>query len=86
MKVAPSQLERVWNALQDGTPRTLKEISDATHDPQASVSARIRDLRKEHFGGHTINRFRGTTTSFYKLVPSGVDMDIVFFDLRKGKQ
>ena len=40
----------------DGKPRTLAEISAATGDPQASVSARLRDLRKEKFGGYIVTR------------------------------
>ena len=34
--------------------RTLQEISDAVGAPMQSVSARLRDLRKAKFGGHTV--------------------------------
>jgi hypothetical protein len=50
------QHNRVLAVLQDGEEHTLAEISRRTKDPEASVSARIRDLRKERFGGHTIHR------------------------------
>ncbi len=41
-----------------GQWRTLREISDLTGDPEASISARLRDLRKAKFGAHTVNRRR----------------------------
>ncbi len=37
---------------------TLREISQITGDPEASISARLRDLRKTKFGAHTVNRRR----------------------------
>ncbi len=40
---------RVFSLMQDGLWRTLKEISLATKDPEASVSARLRDIRKPRF-------------------------------------
>jgi hypothetical protein len=36
--------------------RTLREIADATGYPEASISARLRDLRKVRFGAHTVDR------------------------------
>ena len=47
-----NQLARVkaYMLANAGTPKTLSEISRATRAPEASVSARIRDLRKRpHF-------------------------------------
>ena len=35
---------------------TLGEIARATGYPEASVSARLRDLRKPKFGGYTVER------------------------------
>lgn len=52
------QLGRVWAVMQDHGWRTLGEIETATGDPQASISARIRDLRKTRFGGYVIERRR----------------------------
>ena len=60
------QLERVRNLMADGGWRTLEEISRAAGAPQASVSARLRDLRKEKFGGfrvETRRRLGGTWES-----------------------
>jgi hypothetical protein len=35
---------------------TLPQLAAATGYPEASISARIRDLRKPKFGGHTVER------------------------------
>lgn len=45
----------VFRVMSDGQWHTLADISDATGHPQASVSSRIRDLRKPKFGGFTIS-------------------------------
>lgn len=50
------QLRAVYGAMKDGMWRTLEELESATHCPQASVSARLRDLRKEKFGGFVVER------------------------------
>lgn len=52
------QLRRVFTVMIHGQWHTLEEISFKTKDPQASVSARLRDLRKPKFGGFTIERRR----------------------------
>lgn len=50
------QILRVYNCMADGAWRTLAEIEQVTGDPQASISAQLRHLRKQRFGGHTVNR------------------------------
>ena len=45
-----SQLKRVHACLIEDRWWTLQEISKRTGDPEASVSARVRDMRKEKFG------------------------------------
>lgn len=50
------QLKRVYNAMLDGKWRTLSEIEKLTGDPQASISAQLRHLRKPRFGNHEINK------------------------------
>ena len=52
------QLRAVRHALLDGEWHTLAELSATLGYPEASISARIRDLRKADFGGHTILRRR----------------------------
>ena len=51
-----AQLVKVFHAMKDGEWRTLAGISSETGAPEASVSARLRDLRKEKFGGHDVQR------------------------------
>ena len=51
-----TQIGRVFKCMERGDWRTLREISDITGDPEASVSAQLRHLRKERFGLHTVNR------------------------------
>lgn len=54
------QAERVFRLIGDGAWRTLAEIHAATGDPEAAISARLRDFRKLRFGAHTIvGRRRG---------------------------
>lgn len=63
------QHNRVLAVLQDGKEHTLAELREKTGDPEASISARIRDLRKPRFGSHVIERRyveRGLHT--YRLV------------------
>lgn len=52
----PTLCSSVLLALSDGGWWTLRDLSTRTGSPEASVSARLRDLRKPQFGGHTIER------------------------------
>jgi hypothetical protein len=47
---------KLKDLMQDQRFRTLSEISAITHIPEASVSAGLRDFRKEKFGRHTVNK------------------------------
>ena len=53
-----SLLERVKSIMLPGNWRTLKELKDQTGGTESSVSARLRDLRKDKFGGYEIERKR----------------------------
>jgi len=50
------QAKKVFNLMVDGQWRTLSEISDQVEAPEASVSARLRDFRKEKWGGFRVDR------------------------------
>jgi len=50
------QILRVWDCMKDESWRTLREIANITGDPEASISAQLRHLRKERFGGHEVER------------------------------
>lgn len=55
-----NQAQAVFDLMRDGRWRTLQEIHDATGYPEASCSSRLRDFRKDRFGGHEVERRRRT--------------------------
>jgi hypothetical protein len=66
------QMRRVYRLMADGRWRTLAEIAEATGDPQASVSAQLRHLRKPRFGGHRVDKRRRSGGLWeYRLILSG---------------
>lgn len=50
------QHERIKTLMLDGTWRTISGISKVTGDPEASVSAQLRHLRKIRFGSYQVER------------------------------
>ena len=50
------QARLVLDVMLDGNWLTLAEIARVTGCPEASVSARLRDLRKWRYGRRTIER------------------------------
>ena len=66
------QCQRVFDLMRDGTWRTLDEIAASVNAPAASVSAQLRHLRKERFGGHAVDKRargdRGSGLWEYRLV------------------
>jgi hypothetical protein len=50
------QCQDVYNFMADNCWHTLREAHERTGHPEASISARIRDLRKSRFGGFTIEK------------------------------
>ncbi len=64
-----SQYRRVFSLMADGRWRTLREIADATGDPEASVSADLRHARKPRFGSHQVEkRYVGDGLFEYRLL------------------
>jgi len=67
------QILRVWNCVSDGGWRTLKQIAQETNDPEASVSAQLRHLRKPRFGGYTVEReYIDNGLYKYRLIPKEI--------------
>lgn len=63
-----SQLVRVYESMLYRQWMTLKELAEETGDPEGSISARIRDLRKDRFGGFTVEQKPGSGgTHYYRL-------------------
>lgn len=50
------QHERIRSLMCDGHWRTLAEIAAVTGDPESSISAQLRHLRKPRFGSFVIER------------------------------
>lgn len=52
------QLLAVYELMRDGRWRTLPRIRASMDRPysEAGISARLRDLRKDKFGGHNVER------------------------------
>ena len=66
------QILRIFEATKNANWNTLEEIQYLTGDPQASISAQLRNLRKDRFGGHIVEkRYRGDKSKGlweYKLI------------------
>jgi hypothetical protein len=64
------QLQNVKQVLSDNRWHTLSEIAQRIGGSEAGISARLRDLRKEKFGNHQIDRQRiGGGLFRYRMVP-----------------
>ena len=74
------QLSIVWNVMKAGHWMTLARLASLTKQPEASVSARLRDLRKDRFGSHTVERRRRGAASDglweYRLIPSQAEVEV----------
>ena len=58
------QIGRVYAAINKADWLSLSEIADLTGDPEASISAQLRNLRKAEHGSHTIKvKRRGDRSS-----------------------
>jgi len=79
------QQRAVTEVMLDGKWRTLKHIAMTIGAPEASVSARLRDLRKPRNGGYIVER-RYITKGLYEYrvlpPPPITQQEIVFSDPR----
>ena len=60
-----NQLTKIFELMKDGVYRSLNEIAAITGEPEASISAQLRHLRKKRFGSHDVNK-RHEGNGFYK--------------------
>jgi hypothetical protein len=73
------QARLVFKLMRDGLWHTLPEISNRLarkgfHEPEQSLSARLRDLRKAKFGGHVVERrYVGDGLWQYRLLLPGAE-------------
>lgn len=62
------QIKRIFGCMKDGQWRSLGQIAGITGDPEASVSAQLRHLRKKRFGGHKLEKvYKSKGLYHYKL-------------------
>ncbi len=75
-------LDRVRALMQDGRWRTLSDIRQLIGGSEAGISARIRDLRKAKFGGHTVDKERVGPDGLwrYRLVLPGEEQQEFHFE------
>lgn len=77
---------RIRDLMSDKKWRTLKEIGESTGDPEASVSAQLRHLRKERFGSFVIEkRTRGERANGlfeYRMMPPGYESEFAINERR----
>lgn len=52
------QLARVFETMRDQVWRTVPELAEIIGGSHTGISARLRDLRKAKFGGHTVDSRR----------------------------
>ena len=65
------QMERIKALMLDGQWRSLREIAEATHTPEASCSAILRHYRKDRFGAYRVEKrhIRGGLWEYQLLEP-----------------
>lgn len=70
-----AQAQRVWDSIAGAGWLTLAELAADTGDPEASISARLRDFKKPRFGAHAVDKRRrdGGRVYEYRLIPAGTD-------------
>ncbi len=76
------QLAIVRGAMLNRGWITLARLEDQTGYPQGSISARIRDFRKERFGRHLVESRRipgGNGEWEYRLTPNDEDLLATLF-------
>jgi len=80
---------RIKQVMCDGVWRTLGQISIATKDPEASISAQLRHLRKKRFGSYTVERKqvgdRAKGLFEYRVMPPGYSSEFVLKDRKPNK-
>ena len=73
------QYMRVFEYMKDAQWRTLRDIADTTGDPEASVSAQLRHMRKERFGGHRVEKeYSANGLYYYQLIVKQPDEQLSF--------
>lgn len=69
------QLLRIWRLVCNGGWWTLGQIALRTGDPEPSISAQLRHLRKPRFGSHQVDkRHVGDGLYEYRVTPGNATL------------
>lgn len=71
------QRKIVRDFMSDGNWHTLAELTDHVPGLTTSISARIRELRTEQYGGHIVETMRDRHTFYYRVVPEPQQMELI---------
>jgi DNA-binding NarL/FixJ family response regulator len=66
-KPLEKQLKAIYNLMQDGVYRSLSDIATKLNIGESSVSAQLRNLRKERYGGFEVQKTRVDRLWLYRL-------------------
>jgi hypothetical protein len=80
------QLRRIYDLMCDGQWRSLAEIEAETGDPQASISAQLRNLRKMRFGAHDVQKRRRGESCTWEYCLMKPFNDQAMMPEQKGKE
>lgn len=70
------QLGSVYSLMRDGRFRSLSAIAESVGGLETSAGARLRDLRKERNGSHTVeSRYVGNGVHEYRLILNRRDIE-----------
>lgn len=73
-------IEKTRDLLSDGEPWTLEQLAFVLQCSTQTASARVRDLRKPQYGGHTVMREKvpGRGIFRYRLVSqAGEQLELI---------
>jgi len=74
------QIGRVFACMCVGEWRTLSEITTLTGDPESSISAQLRHLRKPRFGSYRVEKRprgdRGAGLFEYRILPPAAIVEL----------
>lgn len=73
------QHERIKRVVSRGDWMSLTEIASITGDPEASISAQLRHLRKPRFGSYEVQRRRRTegTYEYRVFQPKPTQLELI---------
>ncbi len=83
---AGKQLEVIFRIMRDGEWRTLRAISEKSGYPEASISARLRDIRKsDYYRRWTMESCQQSGSWAYRVILAPIpQVDLPLFSQENG--